>query len=157
MAAWQMRLVRRTRQEAATWGVTKMGLKRCCCKCRFSLSFRGDATHRQLLRTAAFSSTFVALCATPPFRYAPFCGMAKEMQGASMLIMELAHGTLEDHPQISGRCIAYGRLGYRKHPCIAKCWVASFTATSSPKISCGAKITTARLRVWLKASVDGPC
>ena len=28
--------------------------------------------------------------------------MAKEMQGASMLIMELAHGTLEDHHKLAG-------------------------------------------------------
>ena len=36
------------------------------------------------------------------FRYALVCGMAKEMQGASMLIMELAHGTLEDHHKLAG-------------------------------------------------------
>ena len=119
--ALQMRLVRRTHQEAATWGVAKWGLSDASASADLSLGFRGEATHRQLLRTAAFCQLLL-LCVLHPVSLRPVLWHGKGDAGCK----HADYGTCAWHtrrpPQISRRCAAYGRLGRRKHPCLAKCW-----------------------------------
>ena len=54
---------------------SKMGLKRCSCKCWISRGLRSETTHLQLLRTATFCRHFL-LCFLCPILLRLFCGMA---------------------------------------------------------------------------------